>query len=578
MSEGAGQETLVAPKGLVALGHPPRATSPRPRIPRGYETVDSILLTEPRIEALRRELQAILSVVQLESGGAPVEVDGFRLRDPAQWADYPTSLSSIFWHLSSVCNFSCEFCYEKGNPPDFPIQSLRRMASEAEIETRLRLYDPVGHRGLFTVRTAINEPFANKRALQFLRKMRERSPHELLSFVTNGSYLTEEVVASLVELGPMFFNLSIYSTDSAIRRSVLADHRPDRAVKAVRLLARHCIPYMSNLVMWPSIPFSDMERTIAYMAEHRATLVRVCLGGYSRYLPGEFRRFEVSEYWPRVVAEVERLRDAYPIPLLIEPSSYVRQDTEAAIDGVVRGSPAEQAGIRQGDKVLAVNGAPIRTRVQLASELRRSGREAAQRYRPPGVIVRPDGGGEAGPDRVALTLERAGQRFERTLDRFESRAMAEYPYAQIARFDDFMFGLVITDSLRYSSLKAARDKMSARGARRVLILTSALIEPILGQMLNATQAFDGFEVVIRVARNQYFGGTINIGDLLVVEDFIGAVNEHRAAGPAPDLILIPSSPFASSPWGRDLTGRPWQDIERAVGIPVELVECSNLTH
>ena len=38
-------------------------------LPKGYETVDSILLTEPRIEAIRRELQALLAVVELESNG-----------------------------------------------------------------------------------------------------------------------------------------------------------------------------------------------------------------------------------------------------------------------------------------------------------------------------------------------------------------------------------------------------------------------------------------------------------------------------------------------------------------------------
>jgi hypothetical protein len=91
---------------------PRRATIMRRRgIPRGYETVDSILLTEPRIEAIRRELQALLRLVELRSGGRPVRVDGFRLRDIGHWADYPTSLSDIFWHLSSVCNFRCDFCY-----------------------------------------------------------------------------------------------------------------------------------------------------------------------------------------------------------------------------------------------------------------------------------------------------------------------------------------------------------------------------------------------------------------------------------------------------------------------------------
>jgi len=230
-SEGNGHELIaLRPRSAAARERTP--PKDRPGFDKSYETVDSVLLTEPRIEAIRAELQALLKVVQLESGGKPIEVDGFRLRDPKVWAGYPSSLSEIFWHLSSVCNFSCEFCYEKGNPPGFPIQSLPRMATELEVETRLRHYDPASRRGLFTLRTAINEPFANRRAVDLLRRMRRKCPDELISFVTNGSYLTEDVIAALADLQPLFFNLSIYSTDPAIRRRVLVDRRPDRAIEA----------------------------------------------------------------------------------------------------------------------------------------------------------------------------------------------------------------------------------------------------------------------------------------------------------------------------------------------------------
>lgn len=545
-------------------------------LPKGYETIDSILLTEPRIEAIRRELQALLAVVELESRGQPVTIDGFRLRSIGDWADYSTSLSDIFWHLSSACNFNCEFCYEKGNPPDFPIQNTPRMATPEEIATRLRHYDPVAGTGIFTVRTAINEPFANKHAVDYLKEMRAKNPHELISFVTNGSYLNDEVVCALQELQPLFFNLSIYSTDPMIRRQVIRDFRGDRSVKAVALLAKYRIPYMTNLVMWPSIPFADMERTISYMAEQRATVIRVCLGGYSRYLKGNFQRFHVDEYWPQVVAEVERIRDNYEVPILIEPNSYVRQDTEALVDGVIQGSPAALAGLRRGDQIVRVNGKKVQSRMQLLSELRRNARTRS--YRPPGVV------GMTGtihpPDSEFATLQiaRAEQLFEVKLDRYEPVTLHSYPYGHIAQFNDFMFGLIFTDTLRYSSLLATRKLIEQHQAHTVLLLTSRLIAPILDHMLEKTNAFAGFEVIIRVAPNNYFGGTINIGDLLVVQDIVDALQDFRTQERRdPDLVLIPASPFASSPWGRDLTGRPWLDIERCTGIPVDLIPCPTIT-
>lgn len=65
-----------------------------------------------------------------------------------------------------------------------------------------------------------------------------------------------------------------------------------------------------------------------------------------------------------------------------------------------------------------------------------------------------------------------------------------------------------------------------------------------------------------------------MGDLMVVEDFIRAAKEFVQTGKIqPDLILIPSSPFHLSRWGRDLTGRVYLDIERELKIPISLVEC-----
>lgn len=548
------------------------------RVPRGYETIDSIVLTEPRIAAIQRELQALLEVVQLESDGKPIDVDGFRLRNNADWADYPTSLSDIFWHLSSVCNFSCEFCYEKGNPAGFPIQNAPRMANELEIETRLHHYDTRLRRGMFTVRTAINEPFVNPRAIDILERMRAHNPDELLSFVTNGSYFTEDLVARLAELRPIFFNLSIYSTDEEVRRSVLRDRRPQNAVRAVELLRDYRVPYMSNVVMWPSIPLEDLDKTVAHMERCGATLLRVCLGGYSRYLPGAFDRFSADTYWRTVVDYVDDLRNRCDIPILIEPNTFVRPDTDALIEGVVIGSPAQHAGLRRGDELVEVNGEPVVSRMQALAALRRSRSGAgSSRYRPPGVQTVEHYGRGADND-LEIVVRRRQQRLAFKLDRYRPESMATYPYNEIAGFNDFVGGMVLSESLRYNSLIAARDIIRRRTAQHTLLLTSTLMEAQVQQMIARTAVFAGMTVVLKVADNNYFGGSINIGDLLVVEDFIEAIEDYGRTDDRVDLVLIPSSAFASSPWGRDLTGQPWQEIERRTGVAVELIPCANITY
>jgi hypothetical protein len=80
-----------------------------------------------------------------------------------------------------------------------------------------------------------------------------------------------------------------------------------------------------------------------------------------------------------------------------------------------------------------------------------------------------------------------------------------------------------------------------------------------------------------VPENRYFGGNIILGDLLVVQDFIDHIRDYLARGnPRPDLVVIPSTPFGLGAWRRDLTGRPYMDIERATGVPVALLECERI--
>ncbi|MGB2854258.1 MAG: hypothetical protein WBC55_07400, partial [Dehalococcoidia bacterium] len=96
-------------------------------------------------------------------------------------------------------------------------------------------------------------------------------------------------------------------------------------------------------------------------------------------------------------------------------------------------------------------------------------------------------------------------------------------------------------------------------------------------LLAECHLFGNLRIDIGVPQNSFFGGNIFMGDLLVVQDFIDFIREYlKGNGGRPDLIVIPSSPFSLGGWGRDLTGRVYLDIEREVGIPVELLECGTV--
>jgi hypothetical protein len=70
--------------------------------------------------------------------------------------------------------------------------------------------------------------------------------------------------------------------------------------------------------------------------------------------------------------------------------------------------------------------------------------------------------------------------------------------------------------------------------------------------------------------NEFFGGNICLGDLLVVEDFARLIERELGRRPRPDLIVVPSSPF--SRWGRDLRGHSRMELVRRFGVQFVFAE------
>ncbi|MBU7047249.1 MAG: hypothetical protein HXS54_12520 [Theionarchaea archaeon] len=69
------------------------------------------LRTEPRIWLIKRQLEQILKLVDLEKDGKVVDVDGFRLKNLSQWADHKSSLYSDIGSVSGYCNADCILSY-----------------------------------------------------------------------------------------------------------------------------------------------------------------------------------------------------------------------------------------------------------------------------------------------------------------------------------------------------------------------------------------------------------------------------------------------------------------------------------
>jgi len=236
---------------------------------------------------------------------------------------------------------------------------------------------------------------------------------------------------------------------------------------------------------------------------------------------------------------------------MYEENTYESRKNAPRVVGVVRNSPAARSGLMRGDEIVKVGSVVISSRPQARGLL--------------SVLQ----GSEIG--RASLTVERAGERVEVTLN------VEDFSYPYSPATDHHLGVIFMGTGLRLSYLESLRGLVNSRDAKHVLFLSSTLVKPTFEQLLAESHLFGDVRVDIGVPRNSFFGGNIFMGDLLVVQDFIDFIKEYvKGGGDRPDLVVIPSTPFSLGGWGRDLTGRVYLDIEREVGIPVELLQCSTI--
>jgi hypothetical protein len=450
----------------------------------------------------------------------------------------------------------CPFCYEEGDPQNASVlNEPAGMATLQEIETRLRYRDPGKGTGLFQPLTYINEMFCNPQVLEILDRLRsEMRPEEVFTFVSNGTYFTDDVVQRLTRLRPIFFNFSVNSLDPEIRRRILRDREPETAIRAIELLGQNRIPYLGSLVCWPTIPWADIERTVRELDRAGCAVIRFSLSAYSKHLKGT--RYDRLGFWTQGLALARRLQRELATPIKVEPYYFDRPSFRPHLVGTIAGSPAAREGLRAGDLLTRVAGQPVPTANHALTAL------AAASAAGPAVTVALRAGGTGDEREVVLDL--GGGPFG-------------YPFDQMTRFKGFEWGLILVENLRFSYLRDLREAIDRRGAKVVLVCSSELMRPIVTEMLETSAAFRDVDIRLEVPPNRFFGGTVVLGDLLVVDDYVEFIQEYARRSDLPiDLVAIPSSPFTVGGWKRDLAGKAFTEIERRVRLPVEMIQCRPL--
>ncbi len=529
-----------------------------------FQNIANATFYEPRIDLIKKLTESLLTLVEFEHMGKSVKVDGFRLKNLQDWLVASTGdPNEIIDHAGSRCDCDCVFCCNKGNPPSVAVcNSPNRTAKEEfdEIRTRTKYFSPETEKALFPSLGCVYETATHPHFIDMLRLLRGKTSKSF-RITTNGRNLTRSMVAELAKLKPVYLYLSLNSSSPSRRMKLMRDPNPEIAINALPLLRQYGIPYATVIVPWPlktiDEMLDDLSSTVAYAAEHEAHLVQVNLPGYSRHFSST-ELFDLHQVWKAAISRARELREKHDCPIvamptLYEENIYQQRKNIPQIIGVVKNSPAHLGGLKKDDVIKQINGIPVRDRPQARDLL---------------SLVQ-----QSGAKEVSLSV----QRDEQTLEVALNLTRHSYPYSEDI---DTYSGIVFMGSgLRTSYIENLKDIVQARGAKHVLFLSSELVKPTFEQCLAESRLFGDSElkIDIEVPKNNFFGGNIFMGDLLVVQDFIDHIKNYiMHKGGKPDLVVIPSSPFHLSGWGRDLTGRVYLDIERGTGVPVGLLPCATI--
>ena len=527
---------------------------------------------EPRIECLARQIKLLWTHLPAELLPHPSPPTSFFPKRLADWLvsletmpEARSAYTSVLQYLSSPCGADCEFCLHKNDPPGHWTKGGRWRRSPAEVQARLRCYEPDKGTALFRTQDyAFFEITTHPDFLSTLRQVR-RKTHDLIAFTTNGTALTAERVRELAPLRPLHLMVSLNTTDAATRAALMHETDPHVGIECLEHLRGAGISFSVSILPYGEAHLDGLGETMRYAEACGAYLIRINLPGYSRHFPRPPRSREATRgFWRRIVERVEAERPGLESPVVFQPShadpqAAARHGVRAAVAGAVPNSPAGQAGLRHGDTIVRIDDTPIRHRTEAARLL--------QMYRMLRI------------DRVTLFAEREGRTLSVELhEEFAGPLDASrYPHfshlSESAEAHDitFPYGIVLQPTFDPDLLASVRQTISRHAAHRVLLLSSELLEPLVAALIAETRCFEGLDAEVRLAapRNEHFlGGDLAPGDLLVADDFVACIRRQPAR---PDLVLVPSTPFG--PWGRDISNKPYLEIERATGIPVAVIPC-----
>ena len=275
---------------------PERKNRQRPDRVRDFDLRRPIILLSKRLLPNAVRLRAIIALQRA--------MNWVRYSD----ANFPRTIAI---EISVFCNRTCHYC------PNSTNKTPKLFMSDQMFDLALRRLADIGWRGIVDY-NFYNEPTADPRLIDFIKRTRETVPGAIPRIVTNGDYLTRDQVNDLIGAGVVNFSISRhYPVNEAWDRKIagLVQEYPDH-VTLHRIWPRTDLSNRGGEVQIASYqPISKCDApAVALNILRNGDVILCCCDYKRRHVFGNIQQSGLLDIWrnPEFVDQRRNVRNGNP--------------------------------------------------------------------------------------------------------------------------------------------------------------------------------------------------------------------------------------------------------------------------
>ena len=438
---------------------------------------------------------------------------------------YKTVQEDNILPVTSKCNLSCIFCSHIQNPPEIETIQLGNLKLDKlkDLLDYLSPDEPIII-GESATKIIEGEPLIHPNLRDIIKEIRDRYKKTEIKITTNANYLDNELLYFFETIGNITLNISVNYIEPGLRKEVMGKNCQGDISSLLTKLKNTDIEYNFSMVALPQLyGYKKIKYEIEKMMEFNPLTIRVFMPGYTKLSTTNFQ-FEHNKVYKKLYQLVHKLNMNHSIPISMEPPLLI--DLTKMVKGVIKNSPADQAGIKYLDIIETVNEKDIATRVEAFNMIKNS-------------------------KDPRIKINRNGKLFEFKIQKRKNQRS----------------GLLMDYDISLNRINSIKRIIQENMNKKTLFLTSELGYELINYIIKEYLNYKQDNIRIEKIKNTFLQGSIISAGLLTNID----VENHLLANTdyTPDKLILPAEMYDI--FNNDLCGNSYKNLEEKHMFEVEIV-------